>query len=64
MRCLIGYDHSLLAVPLLSFCAQEDPSQAVASLVVLSFPTLEVVFEAYSRVHLQLPYISGTCLAF
>lgn len=34
-------------------------SRAVASLVVLSFPDLQVVYESYSLVTLDLPYMSG-----
>mgnify|MGYP001055556268 FL=1 len=32
---------------------------AVASLVVCSFPALEVVYEAVKEVHVQAPFISG-----
>lgn len=37
-------------------------SRAVASLVVLSFPDLQVVYESYSLVTLDLPYMSGALL--
>eukprot|EP01080_Neovahlkampfia_damariscottae_P008259 gene8259-84_t len=38
---------------------KEDPNDAVASLVVLSFPELKVEFEIYKKVKMQQPYISG-----
>ena len=38
---------------------KEDPNDAVASLVVLSYPELKVEFELYKKVKMQLPYISG-----
>lgn len=32
---------------------------ACASLVVLEFPSLETVYEAYERVTMSFPYVSG-----
>ena len=45
----------------LSFVGEES-NIACASLVVLSYPGLEVVYEAYERVSLHLPYIPGIML--
>ncbi|KAG2388275.1 hypothetical protein C9374_000439 [Naegleria lovaniensis] len=36
-----------------------DPNQAVASLVVLSFPDLKVIYENYHHVTMTVPYIAG-----
>jgi deoxyinosine 3'endonuclease (endonuclease V) len=36
-----------------------NPNDAVASLVVCSYPELNVVYEAYHRVNMDLPYIPG-----
>ena len=38
----------------------DDSEVALASLVVLSFPALELLHASYERVELKLPYISGT----
>jgi endonuclease V len=38
---------------------KDDPDDAVASLVVLSYPELKVEFELYKKVRMQLPYITG-----
>lgn len=42
----------------LSF-ARSDPSIACATLVVLDFSTLEVVYEDYASVKLTIPYVPG-----
>ncbi|OUM62576.1 hypothetical protein PIROE2DRAFT_22132, partial [Piromyces sp. E2] len=38
---------------------KEDPNKAVASLVVLDYPSLNVIYEDYEVVPLNLPYIAG-----
>ena len=38
---------------------KDSETEACAALVVLSLPSLEVVYEAYARVELDLPYIPG-----
>jgi deoxyinosine 3'endonuclease (endonuclease V) len=37
----------------------KDTSDAIASLVVMSYPELKVVLELYDHVEMTLPYISG-----
>ncbi|KAF0976957.1 hypothetical protein FDP41_004252 [Naegleria fowleri] len=36
-----------------------DPNRAVASLVVLSFPDLKVIYENYHHVTMSVPYLAG-----
>lgn len=43
----------------ISFVNDVNSNQACASLVVLSFPELKVVYEDYQHVELTLPYIPG-----
>jgi len=38
---------------------KEDPNKAVASLVVLDYPSFNVIYEDYEVVPLTLPYIAG-----
>jgi endonuclease V len=38
---------------------KESATEACASLVVLEFPSLDVVYESYDRIQMSLPYISG-----
>eukprot|EP00667_Euglena_gracilis_P000773 EG_transcript_773 len=38
---------------------KEDPNTACAAIVVVDFPALELQYEAYHMVTLELPYISG-----
>jgi len=43
----------------ISFVNDANSNEACASLVVCSYPDLEVVYEDYQKVQLQLPYIPG-----
>eukprot|EP00833_Pecoramyces_ruminatium_P007185 jgi/Orpsp1_1/1181217/evm.model.c7180000076342.1 len=38
---------------------KEDPNKAVASLIVLDYPSYNVIYEDYELVPLNLPYIAG-----
>lgn len=50
---------SLVAGADISFQKDGSRNEAVSSLVVLKFPSLEVVYEDFAIVKLELPYIAG-----
>jgi len=58
----MGIQLSLVGGVDISFL-KEDPITACASLVVLSFPSLELIFSRFKMIKLKLPYVS-TFLAF
>lgn len=65
LKHMIDSNEGVLSKPLryiggvdISF-VKESATEACASLVVLEFPSLNVVYESYARIHISLPYISG-----